>query len=214
MEELPTNQPVASPDSSAWPPAAEGPTPPPISPAMAPVGPLSSPVEVPTPVQGAGLPSEPVSSISAVPPPPLSQTTAASSTDVGSSLNGPMPDELRHWSWAAFLMNWIWGIGHNVWIALLMFLPLVNLFFWFYLGAKGNELAWQHRKFQSVEQFKQIQRVWMWWGIGLTAASLILTVISWSLMTAAILGGLEGGLYPSETPFDTQPSTEPDIRYQ
>ncbi len=210
MEELPTDQPAASPDSPAWPPVAE----PPTSPAMPPVGPSSSPADNPAPVRGDGLPSEPVSGVSAVPPPPSSQATAASSTDVGSSLNGPMPDELRHWSWAAFLMNWIWGIGHNVWIALLMFVPLVNLIFWFYLGAKGNELAWQHRKFQSVEQFKQIQRVWMWWGVGLTAASLILTVVSWSLMTAAFLGGLEGGYYPNETPSDTQPNTEPDFQYQ
>lgn len=77
-------------------------------------------------------------------------------------MNGPMPDELKRWSWAAFLMNWLWGISHNVWIALLCFVPFLNIVMPFYLGVKGNELAWEHRKFESVEQFKEVQRKWMY----------------------------------------------------
>ena len=33
-----------------------------------------------------------------------------------------LPDGIRGFSWAAFLMNFIWGIGNRVWISLLIIL--------------------------------------------------------------------------------------------
>lgn len=78
--------------------------------------------------------------------------------------NGPLPAELHGWNWGAFFLNWIWGVSHRTWIALLCFVPLVNIVMPFVLGAKGNEWAWQNRPFKSVEEFKQTQRVWTIWG--------------------------------------------------
>lgn len=109
------------------------------------------------------------------------------------SLNGPMPAELNHWSWSAFLLNWIWGIAHNVWIALLMFVPFVNFFVSIYLGIKGNELAWENRKFESVDQFKAVQRIWTNWGIGIWVVSFIITIFTFSMMIALISGALFSG---------------------
>ena len=77
-----------------------------------------------------------------------------------------LPEELRGWNWGAFFLNWVWGIAHNTWIALLMFVPGVNIVMPFVLGAKGNEWAWQNNKWQSVEHFKRHQRIWARVGVG------------------------------------------------
>ena len=50
-----------------------------------------------------------------------------------------------------FLPSWIWGIGNSVWIALLAFIPFVNIIVPFYLLFKGNELAWRAKQWDSVE---------------------------------------------------------------
>ena len=56
-----------------------------------------------------------------------------------------VPEELKGWNWGAFFLTWIWGIGNSTYIALLMFIPLVNMILPFVLGAKGNEWAWKNR---------------------------------------------------------------------
>lgn len=76
-----------------------------------------------------------------------------------------VPDEVRGWNWGAFLLNWVWGIGNSTYIALLMFMPLVNFVIPFVLGARGNEWAWRNRTWRSVEEFKATQRKWAWAGL-------------------------------------------------
>ncbi len=49
-----------------------------------------------------------------------------------------IPPEIRRWNWGAFLLNWIWGIGNQTYIALLALIPGVNLVMLFVLGAKGS----------------------------------------------------------------------------
>ena len=65
----------------------------------------------------------------------------------GQPLNQPaeIPPELDRWNWGAFFLNWIWGIGNSTYIALLMFVPLVNIVMIFVLGAKGSRWAWLRR---------------------------------------------------------------------
>ncbi|MCB2070724.1 MAG: hypothetical protein KDF67_14455, partial [Ottowia sp.] len=62
------------------------------------------------------------------------------------------------WSWGAFLWNWIWAIGNQTWIGLLALVPLIGLFVAIYLGIRGRELAWQNRRWDSVEHFQRVQR--------------------------------------------------------
>lgn len=78
-----------------------------------------------------------------------------------------VPPEVDRWNWGAFLLNWIWGIGNNTYIALLMFVPLANMVMPFVLGAKGSVWAWRNKHWDSVEHFKRVQRVWARWGFGL-----------------------------------------------
>ena len=75
-----------------------------------------------------------------------------------------LPPELDRWNWGAMLMNWIWGLGNKTYIALLMFVPVVNFVMPFVLGAKGNEWAWRNRRWDSVEHFQATQRKWTKWG--------------------------------------------------
>jgi len=76
----------------------------------------------------------------------------------------PIPPEIRRWNWGAFLLNWIWGIGNNTFIALLTFIPVFGLIMPFVLGAKGNAWAWRNGRWESLEHFRRVQRRWAIWG--------------------------------------------------
>jgi hypothetical protein len=107
--------------------------------------------------------------------------TGPPSADIGAA-SLPMPIEARGWNWGAFFLTWIWGVGNQVYLALLVFLPgvaavfledsllaliplLVELAFMVVLGVKGSEWAWRHRAWQSVEHFRRTQRKWAWAGL-------------------------------------------------
>ena len=70
------------------------------------------------------------------------------------------------------LMNWIWGLGNKTYIALLMFVPIVNFVMPFVLGAKGNEWAWRNRRWDSIEHFQATQRKWAKWGVVLVLVAI------------------------------------------
>jgi hypothetical protein len=76
-----------------------------------------------------------------------------------------VPAEIDGWSWPAFLLNWIWGIGNNTFIALLIFVPFVNVIMPFVLGVKGNAWAWKNKEWESVEHFKTVQKKWTRWTV-------------------------------------------------
>ncbi|EKD22758.1 MAG: hypothetical protein ACD_83C00281G0003 [uncultured bacterium] len=105
-----------------------------------------------------------------------------------SGMHGSVPPEIMGgWNWGAFLLGWIWGIGHSVWIALLSFIvpwPIMEII----LGVKGNEWAWQNRRFESVEHFKEVQRKWAIWGVLLFIISALCII---ALFTSLILISLK-----------------------
>ncbi|MCK4501069.1 hypothetical protein KAU11_11275 [Candidatus Babeliales bacterium] len=71
-----------------------------------------------------------------------------------------LPPEIRGWNWGAFFLNWIWGLGNSTYIALLCLIPFVNIVMIFILGAKGNQWAWQNKRWNSIEHFKRVQTNW------------------------------------------------------
>jgi len=99
-----------------------------------------------------------------------------------SGVNGPMPAELHGWNWGAFCLHWIWGIGNSTYIAFLVFVPFANVVMPFVLGAKGNEWAWMHRKFESVAQFKEVQKAWTIWGLSILGFSILMIIIFWKII--------------------------------
>ena len=124
-------------------------------------------------------PEQVTSSVPEVAPTPVApptQSIAANNSGMGSGTEVPV--EIRDkWNWGAFGFNWIWGIGNDTWIALLMFVPVANLVMLVLLGVKGNEWAWQNKRWESIEQFKRVQHLWakVW------VILLIVTVVLWIL---------------------------------
>lgn len=116
-------------------------------------------------------------------PSPYTASSVANTSGQGSG--SPVPPEIQGWNWGAFLLSWIWGLGNSVMIALL---ALIIPFWSIYLGIKGNELAWQNKRWDSVEHFKQVQSKWTRWGLivvgGLIALSCVCTLLS-IMLTAA-----------------------------
>ena len=107
-----------------------------------------------------------------------------------------LPPELQGVNIGAFFLNWIWAIAHNTWIGLLCLVPCVGTVMAFVLLFKGNEFAWQNRRWESVQQFKDVQRKWMMWGIALT----VLGCVSYG-----ILGALGGFTARTTTTTQSQP---------
>lgn len=102
-------------------------------------------------------------------------TVAAENTS-GQGSAALVPPEVNRWNWGAFLLNWIWGLGNSTPIALLVFVPFVGFVMIFVLGAKGSAWAWRNRKWDSVAQFKRVQRLWAIWGFVVLAAIIVFCV--------------------------------------
>jgi|HubBroStandDraft_6_1064221.scaffolds.fasta_scaffold236564_2 hypothetical protein len=94
----------------------------------------------------------------------------------------PIPPEIDRWNWGAFLLSWIWGVGNNTFIALFALIPIVGqLVMPFVLGFNGSRWAWRNGRWDSVEHFKRVQRLWAIWG-----------AIIW-LGGIVLFGGIMGG---------------------
>jgi hypothetical protein len=95
----------------------------------------------------------------------------------GQGKQAVLPAELAGWSWnwGAFLWTFIWGLFNKTYIALLIFVPLVNIFMLFILGFKGNAWAWRNKKWESLEHFRRVQRKWSIWGFIILLVSLLAT---------------------------------------
>lgn len=93
-----------------------------------------------------------------------------------------IPNEVRRWNWGAFFLTWIWGIGNNVLIAFLCFVPFLNVVMPIVLGIKGGEWAWQKKRWDSLEHFQRVQRIWAWVGFGVFLFLLLTTIAAFSFM--------------------------------
>jgi len=131
-----------------------------------------------------------------VPPPPVPQYQQQYGAYPGQP--GALPQEYQKWNWGAFTLTLFWTAAMNQWgwfaaVLILSFIPCVNfsvLVISIYLGVKGNELAWQSRRWHSLQQFKATQDVWKSWGITLFIISIVLGFIGLIVSIA-----LESGRY-------------------
>lgn len=128
--------------------------------------------------------------------------TGTTGTVSSAGVNGPFPAELNTWNWGAFFLTWIWAIGNSVWIGLLALIGPIALIMAIVLGIKGNEWAWKSRKFDGVQQFKQVQAAWTKWGVILFIVSIVITIITWIIIGVAAVPAIKQGIesLPSTTP--------------
>ncbi|HLR90438.1 MAG TPA: hypothetical protein VK040_05740 [Balneolaceae bacterium] len=78
----------------------------------------------------------------------------------GRGLESEVPEEIIRWSWGAFFLTGIWGIGNRSYVALLGFVPILNIFMMVILGFQGRKLAWKNKRWKSIEHFEQVQKRW------------------------------------------------------
>jgi hypothetical protein len=107
----------------------------------------------------------------------------------GQGFSAAVPPEIIGWSWGAFSLTWLWGVSNRVWISLIALIPfpLVSIAMMVILGIKGNEWAWQSKKWDSIEQFQKCQRDWKIWGIIALFAPVVL-IIGITLLIIGLLG--------------------------
>ena len=108
------------------------------------------------------------------PPREWSQQSMSAPNTSGQGKRAIVPYEIKGWNWGAFLLPFWWGIFNRVWIMLLGLIPIANVIMPFVLGAKGNEWAWQSKRWDSVEHFRRTQRTWMFVGLGLVVLPIII----------------------------------------
>ena len=104
----------------------------------------------------------------------------------------PIPEGVQGWSWGGFLLNWIWAIGNRTWIGLLALVPYVGLVIVIMLGIKGRAWAWQNKKWESVEHFQRVQRLWAIWGVIIAVGLLVLGLLA-AIIIPAVLKYHHGG---------------------
>lgn len=107
----------------------------------------------------------------------------------GEGKTAQVPEAIaKQFNWGVFLLHWIWGLGNNTYItfvifaaSLLAFIPLIGWLaplgcsIWF--GLKGNEWAWQNKKWDSIEHFQNVQKTWAKAGVILLIAGFVIGVI-------------------------------------
>lgn len=145
-----TNEPPDMSPPQPDPPASAAPDPSTKTPVV-PSDPVSVP---PTPTTPPQVPASPVSSSEA-------PTNSGQNTS-GMGSGSEVPPGVDGWGWGPFFFTGLWGIFNNVWISLIAWIPIgpIGLIMAVVLGINGRKWAWQKKKWDSVEQFKEVQRKW------------------------------------------------------
>lgn len=121
---------------------------------------------IPQPTQPAPI-TDPIA-----PSKPPVQPSGGNTSGQGSS--AVVPEEVKGWSWGGFFLSWIWGTFNGVTISIIaLIVPFMNIV----LGIKGREWAWQSKRWDSVEHFNRVQRIWAIAGVILVFISIAVSII-------------------------------------
>ncbi|QBO35171.1 ribonuclease G [Periweissella cryptocerci] len=104
-------------------------------------------------------------------------------------------DKLHRWSWGAFTLNWIWGIGNSTYIMLLGLIPGLGLIMSIIGGIKGYEWAYDNGDWDSIDDFLAQQKGWNTAGVVILIVGLVVTIglavlgiVSYSLTKTQVNG--------------------------
>jgi hypothetical protein len=93
--------------------------------------------------------------------PPVAEIDAGSAyNNSGGGDSIELPPGVKGWSWGAFMFNWLWAVFNRTWIGLLALIPYIGFVMSIYLGIKGRELAWRNKRWDSIDHFNRVQRIW------------------------------------------------------
>ncbi len=88
-------------------------------------------------------------------------------SQVPSAENNEIPYGVSRWNMGAFMQTFLWGISNDVYESLAIFVVIIPFIGWiagifiaFWLGLKGNEMAWKKKKWDSVRDFNMAQASW------------------------------------------------------
>ena len=118
----------------------------------------------------------------------------------GAGPNVTVPEIItKKFNWGACLLSWIWGIFNRSYLTFLVliavFVPFVGaiicigLDIWF--GIKGNEWAWQNKRWESAEYFHEVQRKWAVAGIIVFIVGLAFQIISVGFLALLATSGMK-----------------------
>ena len=110
-----------------------------------------------------------------------------------------VPEDVKnHFNWGAFFLTWIWGLGNNTFITLLIFatilvgwIPIIGFLIslgvciWF--GIKGNEWAWKNKHFISVQAFHEYQKKWAIAGVIVFVIMAVIVPVIIATLTLPVL---------------------------
>lgn len=128
---------------------------------------------------------------------PCSQKTQSDSTGMTEQqIPQTLPPEFKKFNWGAFGCTFIWAAAmkrwgwfavmllsmvsfmpHELYVHVEPFLRCGQLIAAIYLGINGNRLAWESRDWDNLQQFRETQNVWAFWGKVLFGVAVLLTVV-------------------------------------
>lgn len=132
--------------------------------------------------------------------------------DSGGGAASTLPDELKGWNNGGGFLVWFWCIAHKAWMDLAMWslgpvvflltyvltreivMALISLtlfggplffFILFRFSNSANQTAWQNRRWDSIEQFKEVQK--RWHHAGILSIPLLLMILFAGLWPLALV---------------------------
>jgi len=101
---------------------------------------------------------------------------AAANDNTSGSALASVPPEVQQmgFCWGAFVLRFFWSSAMNY--------PMGGAP-WL-LGKHGHAIAWQYRRFASLEQFRATMDAWdkAGWGVGVTVLGALLVAMIWNMV--------------------------------
>jgi len=75
--------------------------------------------------------------------------------------NKTKTEYIKSFSMGALILGWIWilfsRLYSKLWVIIPLFIPGINIVFAIWLGVEGRRMAWEEKKWDDFEEFKQRQ---------------------------------------------------------
>ena len=90
----------------------------------------------------------------------------------------------KEFNWGACLLNCFWlpffrldALSIVLFITNILFCGIPSLFTCYPLGRDGGSIAWTHRKFKDVQEYKDVLKKWTTWGIAINVLLCLFMII-------------------------------------